>query len=275
MRYYIKNFNSIGDFYRYICNTPFNNTFSNSNDRKSNEVSKLKDEFTMTHTFDEAVNLLKNGWDVKAEELTQRLKVTSKNIVPVKTRKDVLSVSGYQPVIALYLAGIPQNMIDKRMVIQKQKVIEITKNISYSWRFGVNEIMEESIKCLMIVKKLEAQGYRVKLNIALGEFGRKTGNERMILCKVCIKQPNDRLNVSKVAFPLVHPAMLRRLMYRYIEVCPDVTQDYKFGYGVPVSAWWLKDALPKDIIIDKTINADINEVKELESLDQVIATIGK
>ena len=79
-------------------------------------------------------------------------------------------------------------MVSKQMVVKKQKVIEITKSVSYNAGVETETMMAESIKAMMIVKKLEAQGFRVKLNIVLGT----QADSRNVLCKVCIKQANER-----------------------------------------------------------------------------------
>lgn len=160
---YTKEFRSIHEFYDYLCKTPFNDTFRWA--RHSSVENKYS--FSKTSSFEEAVDLMKNGWSDMSQKLTQKLKLAAKPAPQMKPR-NILSVAGYQPVVALYLAGVPQNMIDKQTVVKKQKIIELTKDVTYSACVSSEEIIEESIKSMMIVKKLEAQGFRVKLNIALG-----------------------------------------------------------------------------------------------------------
>lgn len=255
---YIQEFDSIQKFYEYLCNTPFNEVF-----RWERHSSVNSDyDFTQTHSFDEATDLLRNGWDDMSKKLTQKLSTSCKTLQPMKSQRNVLSAAGYQPVVALYLAGVPQNMIDKQMVVKKQKVIELTKSICYSAVIGKERIVEESIKAMMVVKKLEAQGFRVKLNLVLGTCA----DSRNIICKVCVKQPGERLNVSKLAFPMVHPSMLRRLFFRYIEVNPDVTSGYKIGYGKPVHANELKQIFPNEIILPAIFDGDIENINSLEEL---------
>lgn len=263
MANYIQEFNSIQKWYEYLCNTPFNEAFRWEEHRS---VKTGRYEWTQTNSFEEATDLLRNGWDDMSKKLTQKLNTACKTLQPMKAQRNVLSVAGYQPVVALYLAGVPQNMIDKQMVLKKQKIIELTKDITYSANISADKIVEESVKAMMVVKKLEAQGYRVKLNIALGV------NEgcRSIICKVCIKQPSERLNVSKLAFPMVHPSMLRRLFLRYIEVNPDVTKDFTRGYGFPIGAYDLKKVFPEDIILPNIFNVDVEKIKSPEELIAVI-----
>ena len=257
---YKREFSSISQFYDYICETPINGAFRWKT-LKSSDTSKDKYEFTKTHSFKEASELLRNGWDDMAQDLTNRLNVNV-NTVPTMKRKSVLSVAGYQPVVALYLAGVPQNMIDTKMVPVKSKIINITKSINYSGGTSTETIIRESIKAMQVVKRLEAQGYRVNLSIALGT----AADYRNVLCKVCIKRAGEKLNVSKLAFPMVHPSMLRRLFFRYIEVCPDVTYGYTHGYGHPVEFSDMRKAFPDDVVLPAFWDVDPSEISTLDKL---------
>lgn len=257
MAQYTKEFKSIHEFYDYLCNTPFNDTF-----RWARHSSTDNDySFSKTHSFEQAVDLMKNGWSDMSEKLTQKLKVAAKPAPQMKPR-NVLSVAGYQPVVALYLAGVPTNMVDKQLVAVKSKVISVTKLIDYNGGVDADVIEEESIKAFQVVKKLEAQGYRVNLNVALGS----EADWNDVICKVRIKNANEKLNISKLAFPMVHPSMLRRLMFRYIEVCPDVTNGYRGGYGRPCSFRTMKKAFPDDIILPSIWDSDVTKIESLEDL---------
>lgn len=258
MANYIQEFDSIQKLYEYLCNTPFNEVFR----WRSHSSVENDYDFSQTNSFEEATDLLRNGWDDMSKKLTQKLNTACKTLQPMKAQRNVLSVAGYQPVVALYLAGVPQNMIDKQMVVKKQKVIELTKSVSYNAGVDKEQIVEESIKAMMIVKKLEAQGFRIKLNLVLGT----SADSRNVICKVCIKQPGERLNVSKLAFPMVHPSMLRRLFFRYIEVNPDVTNGYGWGYGRPVHANELKRIFPNEIILPAIFDGDMENINSLEEL---------
>ena len=67
-------FESLKEFYDYICNTPLNETF------RWGELSSTrtnKGNWYGTNTFNEATDLFKNGWQFGAEELTKKLKVST------------------------------------------------------------------------------------------------------------------------------------------------------------------------------------------------------
>lgn len=119
---------------------------------------------------------------------------------------------------------------------------------------------------MQIVKRLESQGYRCNLNIVLGVF---KGTRRFIV-KVRIKNANEKLNVSKLAFPMVHPSMLRRLFFRFIEVYPKVTKVFSQGYGMPIKGGALRNFLDKkEILLPDTIVKDVNKITSVEDLENL------
>lgn len=256
---FVQEFDSIGQFYKYICDTPLNSVFRWGN-LSSNSGSRY---FTQTDSFEDATQLMKNGWQEMAQKLTQKLTVLNKQIQPAKKSINVLSVAGYQPVVPLYLAGVPTDMVSKKLVTMKSKIINITKCVTYSAYVTTEQIVEESIKALQVVKKIEAQGYRVNLAIVLAVRG-SDGTE--ILAKVRIKNANERLNNSKVAFPMVHPSMLRRLFFRYIETNPNVTGCFRPGYGMPLDYKVICTKLPDDIVLPAMWDQDRQKIDGLQGL---------
>ena len=218
MRDYVKGkntfieFSSIQDFCDYLKR--------DITDNFKNVMSSVNADyrFTQTSNYDEAKNLLKNGWTQMTERLKTQLKAQTK-VSPTMTSKNIISAQGYQPVIPNYLMGLPNSMISKKTVPVKQKVITLNKCIAYSFKTSTDSIIKESIKALRLIQKLEAGGYRVNLNVLF--FVRARTNEGFCV-KIRIKNSGEKLNISKLSFPLVHPSFLRRLMLRFIEVYPTI-----------------------------------------------------
>lgn len=262
---YIDFFGSLNEFYDYICNTPFNSAFRWA-EHESVETSAHKTRWTQTESFDDAVLLMKRGWSDMAQKLVNKLKVLDKKTEMVTKRRSVNSVAGFHPVVPLYLAGVPTSMVSYKMVPVKQKVVNITKLFNYSSGISSETIINESIKVLQVVRKLEAQGYSVNVNVAFGSS--KDG--RNIAVSIRIKNANERLNISKLAFPMVHPSMLRRLMLRYIEVTPNATKGYTKGYGYPVSKSVMQEMLPDSIVIPAIWDTDVDKI---DTVDQIRGTV--
>lgn len=258
-------FSSLEDFYKYITNTPLNDTF------KFERLSSVTadESFCGTKSFEEAVELFKNGWSEMSERLSNRLKAEGK-FEPTMTYRNVQSVQGYHPIVPLYLMGIPNNMITKKMVPMKQKVVTLNKSLNYSSRVKTEQIVEESIKAFRIIQKLESQNYRVNLNLVIGASGSmwNSSGEKYFI-KIRLKSANEKLNISKLSFPLVHPSMLRRLYFRFIEVHPPVSKSFLHGYGSPQSSQVLRSIWPDDILLPQFINKDIEKINTLEDLENI------
>lgn len=152
-------YDSLHEFYEYLINTPFNDAFRWA---KHSSVEGTK-RFTQTESFDEAVELFKNGWSNMATKLVQKLKVIENKTEPMMKPKNVLGVAGYQAIVPLYLQGVPNNMVTKKMTPVKQKVITLNKSIDYNGGVSADQIIEESIKAMQIVKKLEAKGMNLEM----------------------------------------------------------------------------------------------------------------
>ena len=257
-------YKSIQEFYNYLINTPINKSF------RWEELKSVKNDysFTGTNSFDDAVDLLKNGYKDGSSKLQKRLKVEETKMATITKRKTVYGVQGYQPCVPLYLNGVPTNMITTVNKPVKQKIVILNKDVSYNALFLKDEIEEESIKAFRIIRKLESQGYRCELNVVLGTSERFKSKPRAFACRVRIKSADERLNISKMVFPLIHPSMLRRLYFRFIEVYPEVTKQFTSGYGVPIKADVLRE-LYDGYLLPKKMDIDVDKIRSVDDLKNI------
>lgn len=217
---YLLEFNSISEFSEYISKTPTNESFKNA---KLHSNMVWNDNWAGTKTFDEAIELLKNGWSDISEKINKKISISKDKLQSDKVFKNVLSVCGYQPIVPLYLQGVPNNMVCKKQKVLKNKIITINKTLSASSAVSSERLINENIKCFQIIKRLESSGYRVNLNLLI--------SGGLVCVKIKLKSANERLNLSKLTFPLIHTAMLRRLYFRFTEVYPRITSNFVDGYG--------------------------------------------
>lgn len=259
----IVDFTSIEEFYKYICNTPINESFRWERLNSTEGTEK----FTGTKSFEEATELLKNGSEYIAKKINQKLKTEKFDVDTKDVIKNIYDVQGFQCCVPLYLQGVPTNMIAKKNIKVKQKVITLTKNSAYSCFITTEKIIEESVKALQIAKKIESQGVRCNINICIGTSSR-TGTDELI--KIRIKNANEKMNISKTAFCMAHPSMLRRLVLRFIEVYPYSDKGFVTGYGKPVKAEEIKKIegfLDKnEYLIPEFITKDVTSINDLETL---------
>ena len=256
-------YDNLNEFYEYLVKTPFNKAFCWA---KHYSVDNTL-SFTKTNNFNEAVDLFKHGWSDMSKTLMQRLKVIEDKTETLTKPKNVLGVSGYQAIVPLYLQGVPNNMVTKKMIPVKKKVITLNKSIDYNCGTDADKIIEESVKAMQIVKKLESQGYRCNLNIVLGTFD--NDSLKKFVVKVRIKSANEKLNASKLAFPLAHPSMLRRLFFRFIEVYPSITKDFVENYGTPAKSSELRSILKDEYLLPNFIKKDVNKIKTIDDLENI------
>ena len=228
----ITEYGSLSEFISDINSLPLN-TYMSKYFTPDSVSSKKKEsaggDWYQTEDYDHATRLLTQGWQTASEKMTQKIKATSGIQSTVRTSRPTYGVIGSQASVPRYLQGIPTNMVSRQMVYSKQKVVTITKGISYSAMWSAESILRESVKALQLVQSLESNGQRVRLNVMLAS----SSSSKHSICKVCIKQPDERLNISKMSFALAHPSMLRRFFFRWIEVDPFIDFDLGFGYGTP------------------------------------------
>lgn len=261
----IREFTSVNEFENYITTSPLNEVF------RWETLSSVKgtQSFTQTKSYEEATSLFKNGWDSMAKNITHQLNVKKNQTLDTHVQKVMFDVVGFQASVPRYLQGIPTNMVNKKLVPIKQKVITLNKDISYNAMTSTQDIIDASIQTLQLIKKIEAQGIRVNLNLI---FGSETGKNTEVV-KIRLKSANERLNISKLAFPLVHPSMLRRLLFRYIEVAPTVTKGFRGGYGHPLDGSQLKAYCKDEYVLPRLFDGDITQINDLATICNITDSI--
>lgn len=267
---WVAEFKSIHEFENFITKNPENKVFKDCSYLASKDKKYWTVDFTNTESFDEAVDLLHNGWTDKAKELTKKLKAVERDMAPIMKQQRCVSVAGYQPIVPLFLAGQPANMIGTRMQPVKQKVVTLVKSISYNGLVDTDEWTEQGLKALAVVKKLEANGLRVNVDIVRGGYDSDT-NSNGIVCRVRVKNANERLNVSKLAFTMCHPSMQRRLMFRFTEVYDKVSSGYRSTYGMTfITSDWKKVLdKKKEYLLPSFINGDIDKVRDVADIESL------
>ncbi len=234
----VVDFNSLGEFSDYIVNTPVNDAFKNMT-LSSEEASE---SFTKTESFEQAMQLFREGWSVEAQDLVIKLAKAEKKAQAQSVNRRAYDVAGGFVSVPRYIQGKPNCMIRMKKQQVKQRVIDIYKSIDYSGSTEADTIIQESVKAMQIIKRVESMGYRVNLYITMGTQTFK--NTYRTIVNVKIKDASEKLNVSKLAFPLAHPSMLRRLMFRFTEVSPFTNSSrFVFGYGKVVKAQDMRESL--------------------------------
>lgn len=230
---YVTEYHSLTEFLSDITSRPNNTFFKDRHSSETYESTSTRDKWYNTEDFQQASYLLTHGWDSAAKKMATKVKLTNATSTAVRSSKPAYGVVGSQASVPRYLQGIPTNMVSRQMTYAKQKVVTITKGISYNSRWKPDDILAECIKALQIIQSMENGGQRVRLNVI---WCVTAGNGKAhTICKVCVKQPDERLNLSKMAFALAHPSMLRRIFFKWMETDDFTKHDMGYAYGYPAS----------------------------------------
>ena len=236
--YKVVSFNSLGEFSDYITFTSTNASFDGV------RLSSFEGDeyFTKTESFEEAMKLFREGWSVEAQDLVIKLAEAEKKAQVQSVNRRCYDVAGGFVSVPRYIQGKPNCMIRMKKQQIKQRVIDVYKSIDYSGSTSADTIIEESIKAMQLVKRIESMGVRANLFITMGV--KTFSNTYKVIVNIKVKDASEKLNVSKLAFPLAHPSMLRRLMFRFIEVSNYTNSTkYVYSYGRVVTAKEMREAL--------------------------------
>lgn len=212
---------------------------------KCNASIKNDYNFCLTNSYEEAINLLRNGWKEKINFI--KLATISKT---TNYKKRIISNPvGFIPNVPNAIQNIPNAMfadIGKK----PNNFINIFYSISQNAGTAAKDMQNASILMLKAVQILEQQNIRTKLTVSPIAI---KGMQQYICCGLTLKNYNEPINLYKMLFPMCHPSFFRRIGFRYLETCPcEIEQFFYYGtYGIPLEAHELQNSLPNKIKKEK------------------------
>lgn len=222
-----EHFNSITSFMKALEERKENNSaMSGEFSSKSGSES-----FTGTKSYDEAADLLKNGWTEKLEEVKQKFSAAVKANANASTERvrPTTGIVGYAPCVPNAIRGLPNSMITSERTPQKVKAVSLVYGTTVNSEFGSDELIKCGVVIMQIVNSLELSGYRVKLVQELVATG--TGSDTAT-AMIDLKDYRQPLDLKKLCFPMIHSSMFRRLGFKWLETVPNLTnRGFSGGYG--------------------------------------------
>ena len=220
-------FDSIHNLLNTINSRPNNEIMKNENDSQK----KGSTSFYGTPTYDEARELLVNGWDDPLNEIKKEVGLINYSGMGYKTRPQN-AVVGYIPNVPNALQNLPQSMITINRIPQKVRAINIYYSNTANARTDAKEFIKNGIKLLDLVNRLESAGVRVNLYSVL--FYAEKEND-FAFVPVKIKDYRDKLDLKKICFPIAHSSWLRRIGFKWLETCKGLTSSrWASGYGTSI-----------------------------------------
>jgi len=230
-------FDNLSDFWSY--------TFKESIAKRKNSRFEGNLNWYGGVSWEEAKFLAKNGWKEGMEAL-EKYRATFFPVITAKVLRptQIYSAVGYQVDVGSYLANQPEHFINHNFEERNYpgRIFKLVSSVSASAKIESQTIIKRGAMICALVDAIEYAGHRVEVICNDAASGAETEDDRMGLHKergwfevsVCVKKPDQPLDMTDLAFCLAHPAMLRRIMFSAAEL--EGWSDFTNNYGYPAKA---------------------------------------
>lgn len=188
---------------------------------------KSDKKFTGVATYDDAVNLLVNGYSTPVKEF-DRAKVSS--VGYDMTPKFINCIAGGAVSVPRALAGVPTCMIKRVEQPQRARVVRLAIDVGRSGIVSTHDIIEWGKRIVSLVRSIERAGRRVQIDVfatCTDDFN----SNRVNAFTLPIKNASQPLDLKRICFPLVHPAFQRVFKFDWYDRLPQDDVEYVWGYG--------------------------------------------
>lgn len=227
------NFSSLSELLDYLDNT--RSTWRHTDA----EVNTYSRNHFCGCSYPEAIHMARYGWPDGREQMTRNIELAGLLQQTSRAPLRALDVGGAYPLIPAAVAGDPMCMFSiSEDETRTRQIIRFLVSISYSSKIKPHQIMNRGAAILSWVDRLEDAGARVEiiavdsLNCTRPSKGyTKAADHSNKTLAITVKRAEDALDVDRLAFALIHPAMLRRIGFAHQERFPD--QERVNARGVP------------------------------------------
>lgn len=236
---YYEQFGSYEEYLRVLEERNKTNAHNSNNKlEKLNDVDQRERNWYGVKSYDEAKNLLVNGWESQVEYLKKRLMKEIDLCDDKKVTRMFNDVAGYMPIVPNAIMNLPIAMINQRTYKKKSRVIKFLIGMNRSCGYSSTEVIDKMSKILARIAILEKHGYRCRLEV-FGAFHDGDEDYKTIAChSVLIKSENQLFDLKRVAFPLAHTAMQRTFGFGWENTVPLNYSEYHCGgLGRAVQYW--------------------------------------
>ena len=232
---YKKDYKSINQMLKDFDTKPNNQPFC------SRTVKTVRGSYFNHYTdYNTACELIRTGWD----EGTKMLKKAKKAIKVPENKVTRRSPYGFYPIIPMAMIGNPNSMIYKKSD-KTRKIINIyydTGNLSH---VESDLMLKAGALALTYVNELERTG---NVDINLYTQAMAEDHDEILRISLRIKDAGKAFSLRRVAFPMIHPAMHRMIVFRAREINEDIKNRWS-GYGQTVNP---RTYTPDDFILPST-----------------------
>lgn len=199
-----------------------------------------------TPTFEAAMALATGGWAEGRDEIERlRAELVGRLEGQLRQQELVLDVQGLCMDMGLVTEGAPECWLDARDTDERRaggRIVRVVMDGVVSCAIGHDTIRARGAAVAALCDLLESVGRRVELTLMWPLSARGGGDKALIAAYTPVKQADEPLQVDQLAFALMHPSMLRRVVMGAWESLPeDVRQvlritapDSLYGYPTTV-----------------------------------------
>lgn len=240
LKNYVEHFSNLNQLISELEKREINKVFAEERYQISNKLHRKGSRFYGAGSLAEAFTLCRDGWNEKLEEFKEPSTRT-----PTKSiKRAALGPIGFAPHVPNAIQGRPDSMIYNKNHQTKTTAINIAVDTAVSCAMTAEQVFKAGREIFRAIQNIESTGIRINLDVIFAASINATGKQ-MIAGSVTIKKASERLNPKRVYFPLVHPAMIRVIGFRYYETIPArISTEFKFGYGHCLNAGQQKSIFP-------------------------------
>lgn len=234
---FMQKFSSIMELHNFLNTAKRNDVFM-----RKNASDKEDKSFYATDNYKAAEKLLIHGWDSGIAAMKNS---NSKDFAATAPRALVRNYYvGACPNVARALQGLPDAMRQVYLQPMKQRVLTLLVDAGVTVRTTKQRYMEVGTYIYQAINEIGRQGTRVELisvhgsNICKAD---RNAPDLIIGFETVIKKASENLDAGRLSFTVAHVDMLRRISFKYTEVCPcdmlngENAKKYdSLGYGYPM-----------------------------------------
>tara|TARA_R100000458_G_C8270601_1_gene245368 strand:- start:160 stop:1080 length:921 start_codon:yes stop_codon:yes gene_type:complete len=237
------------------------NYFEERKDRRHSRNKEDEDGWTGTTTYEACQELADKGWPQGLDYVEEVRKKMNRIISSkIKAYHPRYADAGDEIDIGAFIEGDPEHWIEfheEDTDGMGGKIVRVLVNVAVSCSVDKEIFIHRGAAVVGLLEALQNCGYSVEMTLMSTTDNESTINQY----EIPVKRPDEHLDGDRCAFMIIHPSILRRLVFSAKE--QEESDDYSGGYGVPCN---IVGATDKDFVFDR-IHAgdDMKPWKTVES----------
>lgn len=219
-----------GEFTNFCETTPSGKKWKKSDENTSEKSTGFSQKNTGV-TWKETIKLASFGWPEGMEEVTS----FNDSIASHSSERDLPvienSIVGFLPNVPNYLSNLPDAMMTIEETPKQTPVIKLVIAPYANAGTSKEHFIWYGIAVMSLVETIEAQGVNVEIDMTyfFKSLNKSDGKHDLSLT-IELKSATQPLDVDRMVFAIVHPAMFRRMIFHYIEQ-DEFYESHKDGKG--------------------------------------------